>query len=116
MAGLTSTEVQDLATISAWQQLSTDRFLLEEHLTTAQYTERESLKRRYIAYRQRCWRKPSMENHDKLATVIRTLQKLRTLAYELIHESRRKDTAHAEAQKAARVAQKLAVIAQIQVT
>ena len=57
-----------------------------------------------------------MENHAKLATVIRTLQTLRTLAIELIQESRRKDTAHAEAGKVAGEAQKLAVIAQIQVT
>ena len=116
MVGSTSTEVQDLATISAWQQERTDRFLLEEHLTTAQYTEWESLKRPYIAHCKRCWRKPSMENHDKLATVIRALQKLRTLAYELIQERWRKDTADAEARKATGEAQKLAVIAQIQVT
>ena len=116
MVGSTSTEVQDLATISAWQQERTDRFLLEEHLTTAQYTEWESLKRRYIMLRNKVYCKPSMENHAKLATAIRPLQKLRTLAYELIQERWRKDTADAEARKAAGEAQKLAVIAQIQVT
>ena len=57
-----------------------------------------------------------MEKHAKLATAIIPLQKLRTLAYERLKESRRKDTADAEARDADRVAQKLAVIAQMQVT
>ena len=83
MVGSTSTEVQDLATISAWYQERTDHVVLKEHLTTAQNTEWEGLKRQLKLSQKHCRLKPSMETHARLATLIRTLQKLRTLAYEL---------------------------------
>ena len=92
--------------------------MLEEWLTTPrpQYVMWQELKRGLKRGYESGQRKPSMENDARKARIIRGLQKLAALAEGCRRESWEQRIVQAEVQAAAVKAQKLTVIAQIQVT
>ena len=109
-------EESDLATIRAWRETRTShgnvRKLLKDHLTTPQCVMWEDLKRWLRNVTQN---KPSMEHDARQATLIRGIQRLTRLAEARRTKCWQQNIAQAEVQAVAVKAQKLAMIAQIQV-
>ena len=101
----------DLATIRAWREtkrVSYVRRTVKDHLTTPQYVMWEFL---HLRERRAMPRKPSLENNDSLAMLIRGLQRLTGLAEVHRREFLRQSIAQAEVRAATVKALKLAEIA-----